>query len=205
MRFSGDGDPGQRENDSDHNGDACGDCGPRRAMLFAGSRLFLHYCIQEDCEGKPSIARKAKPGAGLQTCAEKASRRKLAPQGKNRRNIHQGTEEVAVRQDQERTRADNPALRNQKKPRNEISEERERKYDRWPGAVILKQHSPKWDNGYPDGQQHKADHKRYSTLRLSSRQIRQHDATLVIRLVQGSLPKPFLLYIIAPAIAMLAF
>jgi hypothetical protein len=47
-------------------------------------------------------------------------------------------------------------LRNQKKPRYEISEEGERKFDRWNGVARLMGRFPKWDRDNPDGQQHKA-------------------------------------------------
>jgi hypothetical protein len=65
-------------------------------------------------------------------------------------------------------------------------------------------HSPEWDNEDPDAEQHKADHKRKSTFRRSSGQVRQHYATLISRLAQTSLPKLFFLLIIAPAIAVMA-
>jgi hypothetical protein len=198
MRSFGDGDPGQRDNESDHNGEACGDCGARRALHCRSSRLLLHHRIEEDCNGKPRKARKVNPGTGLRTGAEKAGRRKLALHGKDFRNIHHGSEKVAARQDQERTRANNPELRNQKKPRNEIGEEGERKLDRCPGVGRLIVHCPKWDGDHPDSQKHNADHKRYSTFRRSRGQVRKDNFIRVIRLVQCSLPKPNFLFTIAP-------
>jgi hypothetical protein len=104
------------------------------------------------------------------------------------RNIHHSGKKVAARQDQERTRAENIKLGNQKKPREEISDENKRICDRRPSVAPWKLHSSERDHNRPSAQEREGDRERDSTFGLSSGQVRQDDIMLVSWLVQRTLP-----------------
>ena len=72
--------------------------------------------MEDDRQHVSGHPEQGEPNTRLQTGAEKTARRKCTRESKEMQNIHHRGKEIAARQDQERTRADNIKLRNQQKP-----------------------------------------------------------------------------------------
>jgi hypothetical protein len=85
--------------------------------------------------------------------------------------------------------ADNIELRNQKNPRDEISQENVRACDRYPSVAPWKRHACERGHNGRNAQEREGDRERESTLCPSGGQVRKDDDILVSRLGQRSLDR----------------